>query len=107
MRQGTRQAPPKCGESRLGPSTSLDVAPGHSQPGITDPASIAYSNEPEILKTVQNPENYYIENILPNKLSLNKSYLCKMNFFEDLRLIFKTLYVLIRKNLVARKITDK
>ena len=77
------------------------------KPGITDPASIAYSNEPEILKTVQNPENYYIENILPNKLSLNKSYLCKMNFFEDLRLIFKTLYVLIRKNLVARKITDK
>jgi len=69
------------------------------KPGITDPASIVYSNEPEILKTAQNPENYYIENILPNKLSLNKSYLSKMNFFEDLKLIFKTFYVLIGKNL--------
>ena len=67
------------------------------KPGITDPASIVYSNEPEILKTAQNPENYYIEYILPNKLSLNKSYLSKMNCFEDLKLIIKTIHVLIGK----------
>ncbi|MFL0352523.1 sugar transferase [Xanthomarina sp. GH4-25] len=65
------------------------------KPGITDYASISFRNEAELLKTTNNPETYYIEHILPEKLKLNKEYINSNNLFTDLKIIFKTFIIII------------
>ncbi len=61
------------------------------KPGITDYASIEYSNENEILAKAINPEEVYITEIMPHKLQLNLKYMQEKNFATDLKIIFKTL----------------
>ncbi|MBK9670916.1 MAG: sugar transferase [Bacteroidetes bacterium] len=60
------------------------------RPGITDYASIAYSNESELLKRAADPEKFYIETVFPAKLELNLKYIAEKNFWKDIQLIFLT-----------------
>ncbi|AZQ58496.1 sugar transferase [Maribacter sp. MJ134] len=60
------------------------------KPGITDLASIKYSNENELLKNQKNPEKYYVEILMPKKLKLNIDYIEKRNLFFDIKLIVLT-----------------
>ncbi|MDD2386989.1 MAG: sugar transferase [Bacteroidales bacterium] len=61
------------------------------RPGITDYASIEYSNENELLSKSDNPEQTYINEIMPAKLSLNLKYIKEKGIKTDIRLIFKTI----------------
>ncbi len=61
------------------------------QPGITDYASIEYSNENEVLAKSSNPEETYIKEIMPHKLQLNLKYIAEKSFVTDLKIIFRTL----------------
>ena len=61
------------------------------KPGITDYASIEYSNENELLAQSANPEKTYIEEVLPAKLELNQKYLNEQGFLTDLKIIFHTI----------------
>jgi lipopolysaccharide/colanic/teichoic acid biosynthesis glycosyltransferase len=65
------------------------------KPGITDYASIIYRNEAELLKGTDNPEIFYIETIMPEKLKLNKKYINSHNLFTDLKIILKTFKIII------------
>lgn len=65
------------------------------KPGITDFASLMYYNENEILANSVNPEQTYINEIMPIKLELNKQYINEMSLFTDLKIIFKTFIKLI------------
>ncbi len=67
------------------------------KPGITGLASLAYRNEVELLKKAEDPQKYFIETIIPDKLRYNKMYLKKRNFIFDLKLILKTLFKVITK----------
>ena len=60
-------------------------------PGITDPASIKYSNEGEILAAASDPEKAYIDSIMPEKIRMNLEYADKANVFTDMMVIFRTL----------------
>ncbi len=60
------------------------------KPGITDFASIMFYNENEILINSVDPEQTYINEIMPIKLELNKQYINQMSFMTDLKIIFKT-----------------
>lgn len=60
-------------------------------PGITDPASIAYRHEEQILSASDDPETLYREAVLPHKLALNLDYIRRMSFSLDVTLIFQTL----------------
>ncbi|MEH1829408.1 MAG: sugar transferase [Nostoc sp.] len=64
-------------------------------PGITDPASIKFRNESELLEDTANPENVYINEIMPQKLELNMQYLGKDNLGFALLIILKTLQQII------------
>ena len=66
------------------------------RPGITDLASICYRNENELLERVDNPETYYIETILPDKLRINLDYVHHQSFWGDLGLIFKTFRAILK-----------
>ncbi|MGC8823788.1 MAG: sugar transferase [Bacteroidales bacterium] len=62
------------------------------RPGITDLASIKYVNENEILKNVDNPEEYYIRHIMPDKIKLNLKYLQNPTLKRYFSIIFKTFF---------------
>ncbi len=66
------------------------------RPGITDPASIAYRNEEELLAAAPDPERCYREEILPRKLALYEDYVQRHGLARDLRLIFETFWVVVR-----------
>ena len=61
------------------------------KPGLTDPASIKYINEENILAQSPEPEKLYYEKILPEKLNLNIKYVKNYSFYNDLRIILKTI----------------
>jgi len=67
------------------------------RPGITDLASIRYRNENELLEKVENPDKYYVEVIMQDKLSINLEYVEKCSFWFDVELIFKTFWEIITK----------
>jgi lipopolysaccharide/colanic/teichoic acid biosynthesis glycosyltransferase len=66
------------------------------KPGITDYASIKYRNENELLKTSLNPEKLYLDKIMPQKLSLNLEYINNNSILSDLKIIVKTIYIIIK-----------
>ena len=47
------------------------------RPGITDLASIRYRNENELLERVNDPDKYYVEVIMPDKLRINLEYVAR------------------------------
>lgn len=65
-------------------------------PGITDPASIEFRNENELLSKATDPELEYAANILPKKIELYTQYVNHRSFWGDLLIIFRTLRVLGR-----------
>lgn len=67
------------------------------RPGITDLASIEYRDEATVLAAAENPDQVYIEEIMPHKLDLNLKYMKNMGIFYDIKLILKTIYVVIFK----------
>lgn len=67
------------------------------RPGITDPASIKFRNENELMEQADDPEKYYIEVIMQEKIKLYLEYVEKHNFWYDLGLIFKTFFVIIHE----------
>lgn len=62
------------------------------RPGITDIASISFRNENDILAQSSNPEQYYIEEIMPQKIALSLEYIKTRTFIKDIKLILKTIF---------------
>ncbi|MBK6537820.1 MAG: sugar transferase [Ignavibacteria bacterium] len=60
-------------------------------PGITDVASIKYRNENEMLEGSDDPESFYIKEIMPVKLKMNLEYINDRSFFKDIKVILNTL----------------
>ncbi|MTK53269.1 sugar transferase [Paludibacter sp.] len=65
------------------------------RPGITDPASILLKNENEMIAASPDPEKFYIEKLIPEKVSINLQYIERMSLKNDLRIIIKTLFAII------------
>ncbi|PID74098.1 MAG: sugar transferase [Desulfobacterales bacterium] len=68
------------------------------RPGITDYASLYYSNEQEILACADDPEECYIQKIMPEKLRLYRKYAQNHNLWLDFRIIVATLLKLAGLN---------
>ena len=67
------------------------------RPGITDPASIKFRNENELMEQAEDPENYYINVIMQEKLKLYLEYVNHHSFWGDIKLIFQTFAVIIKE----------
>ena len=65
------------------------------RPGITDPASIKFRNENELLEKAENPEEYYINVIMQEKIRLYLEYVEHHSLWYDIRLIFQTIRVVL------------
>ena len=66
------------------------------RPGITDPASIEFRNEEDLLARSPDPERTYREEILPRKLALYEQYVQTRSFIRDIKLIFATFVALFK-----------
>ncbi len=66
------------------------------KPGITDYASILYSNENEILAQSADPEQTYVQEIMPHKLALNLKYIQVAGIITDLKIIAGTVTKIFR-----------
>ncbi len=67
------------------------------RPGITDMASILYRNENELLEKADDPDKFYVEVVMQDKLRINLEYVAKHSFWFDIKLIFKTFWAIVAK----------
>lgn len=65
------------------------------RPGLTDYASIRYVNENALLAASDNPEETYIQEIMPDKLALNLKYIQEQSLKVDTVIILKTFAAII------------
>lgn len=61
------------------------------KPGITDYASLEFINENELLLQASQPEQTYINEVMPEKLKLNLKYIDEKNMLVDFKIILKTI----------------
>lgn len=67
------------------------------RPGLTDYASIRYVNENELLATSDNPEQTYIQEIMPDKLKLNLKYIDEKSLLTDAKIVLQTIVVIFKR----------
>ena len=60
------------------------------RPGITDMASIRYRNENELLEQAADPEQFYRDTVMQDKLRINLKYVSDHSFFKDIKIILMT-----------------
>lgn len=66
-----------------------------ARPGITDPATLVYRREDQILSS-NNIEEQYIAQVLPHKLRLSMEYQRHRRFLSDVRILVRTVFGLPR-----------
>ena len=66
------------------------------RPGITDNASIEYRDENKLLGMSSNPEETYINQVLPRKIELYKKYVANHSFSGDIMIILNTIFLVLR-----------
>jgi lipopolysaccharide/colanic/teichoic acid biosynthesis glycosyltransferase len=64
-------------------------------PGITDPASVKYRHESALLAAARDPERFYVDSILPDKIGINIQYARRATLRSDVGLILKTLFAVV------------
>jgi lipopolysaccharide/colanic/teichoic acid biosynthesis glycosyltransferase len=73
------------------------------RPGITDPASLRFANEGDILRGQPNPDQAYFDLIHPEKMRLSIHYVQTRSFVGDLRILAATLSIALRGTSPAKK----
>lgn len=67
--------------------------------GVTSMTSILYKNESKLLKNTDNPDEVYINEILPQKMKYNLEYIKNFGFFYDIKIMVKTVFAVIQKEI--------
>ena len=66
------------------------------RPGITDWASIEYVDENEILGKAEDPDQAYVEQIMPDKIRYNMRWIDHQGVGEYFKIIFTTFWRIVR-----------
>ncbi|XOQ49405.1 MAG: UDP-N-acetylgalactosamine-undecaprenyl-phosphate N-acetylgalactosaminephosphotransferase [Eubacteriales bacterium] len=66
------------------------------RPGITATSSIAFKDEDRLLNAAENPEQVYIEQILPLKMAYNLEYMKNITLFNDIKIMFQTVGAVLK-----------
>ena len=65
--------------------------------GVTSTASILYKDEAKRLENAKNPDEVYIQEILPEKMKYNLDYIKKFGIIYDFKVIIKTVIAVLAK----------
>lgn len=68
------------------------------RPGITDPVSLAYADESELLARAADPEREYVEVLLPRKLQAAAAYAERATLWTDLGVLLRSVGVLLGRS---------
>ena len=71
------------------------------KPGITDPSTLAFSDEASLLAAAADPEHEYVDVILPKKLALAADYADRATLTSDLCVLWRTAALLLRRTSAA------
>ena len=71
-------------------------------PGMTSPTSLKFRHEEEILGRQPDPERFYVEQLMPEKLSIDLNYVENLSMRNDLRLIFSSVIAMLKTQAGAR-----
>lgn len=63
--------------------------------GVTSEASIKYKDEAELLKSADNVDKVYLEQVLPAKMEYNLKSIEKFSFIEDIKTMVRTFFAVI------------
>lgn len=66
------------------------------RPGITDYASLEFKEENSLLSNSVNFDDVYVNKILPIKIEYYKKYAQKNSIFEDIKIIFLTIFSILK-----------
>ena len=66
------------------------------RPGITDFASLEFINENDLLAKSTDPEQTYINEVMPAKLALNARYIEQQGILTDFKIILNTILKIIK-----------
>jgi lipopolysaccharide/colanic/teichoic acid biosynthesis glycosyltransferase len=58
-------------------------------PGLASMSQLVYPHESELLRGHSNPEELYLQQLMPRKLAVDLDYERRRNFFSDLRLLME------------------
>lgn len=64
--------------------------------GVTSPASILYKDEAELLDNCDDPDEVYVNKILPEKMEINLRYLRDFSLFGDIKILFQTVFGVLK-----------
>jgi lipopolysaccharide/colanic/teichoic acid biosynthesis glycosyltransferase len=67
------------------------------RPGLTDPASLAWADEGQVLARSPDPERTYTQQVMPAKLACAIAYATRASFLSDLAVIGATLALVGRR----------
>lgn len=60
------------------------------RPGITDPASLVFKDESTLLAEADDPENFYVTEVMPAKLEHAAQYVATRSLLGDIRIVLRT-----------------
>lgn len=66
------------------------------RPGITATSSIAFKDEDRLLNAAENPEQVYVEQILPPKMAYNLEYMKNITLLNDIKIMFQTVGAVLK-----------
>ena len=65
------------------------------RPGLTDPATLKYCREEDSLFLVADPQRYFRNVLMPDKVRISAAYLQRANFWRDLDVLAATFIALL------------
>jgi lipopolysaccharide/colanic/teichoic acid biosynthesis glycosyltransferase len=68
------------------------------RPGMMGPAQIKYRNEELMLKGREDPDEYYVQELMPRKLEIDLGYIENMSFLLDMGILFRSLLAVAMVN---------
>ncbi len=72
------------------------------RPGLAGITQLRFINEEKVLSEVENPEEFYINELLPQKLASDLDYVENRSFFGDVRILIQTFFALFASSAVNK-----
>ncbi len=94
---GTRPEVPKYVEAYTPEMMATLLLPA----GVTSLASIYYKDEAELLDAAEDPDQVYIEEVLPGKMHYNLKAIEAFSFWGDIKIMFMTAFAVLGKEYKA------
>jgi lipopolysaccharide/colanic/teichoic acid biosynthesis glycosyltransferase len=71
--------------------------------GITSETSIYFKDEDELMQNAENPDEKYINEVLPIKMKYNLQSIKKFGFFHDIKVMFMTVFAMLGKDYTPKE----